>query len=117
MDRFGRHRLEHAQRASHVVPVITDRLTHRLADIEKCCEVHHRRHAVASERRAHGTDVRDVALDELAVLHGAAVSGDEIVEDDDRVAGTTERLGRVAADVAGAARHQDATPGGQWKNT
>ena len=36
------------------------------------------------------------------------MAGDEVVEDDDAVAGLLQRLGGVAADVAGAAGDEDA---------
>jgi len=46
------------------------------------------------------------------------VTGDEIVEDDDAIAGLVQRLGGVTADVSGAAGDEDAPPvTGQWKNT
>ena len=80
--------------------------------------MHDRADVVAIERGADRGDVRDVAFDELAVLHRFAVAGDQVVEDDDAVAGARQRLGRVAADVAGASGHQHrARLTGQWRNS
>ena len=62
---------------------------------------------MAPQRAAHGGDVGDVAFDQLAELHRVAMPGDQVVEDDDAVAGPVQRLGRVAADVAGAAGDED----------
>jgi hypothetical protein len=46
------------------------------------------------------------------------VTGHEVIEDDDAMAGLVQRLGGVAADVPGPAGHEDATrSSGQWKNT
>ena len=73
---------------------------------------------MAAQRAPHRRHVGDVAFDELAVLDRLAVAGDEVVEDDDAVAGAVQRLGRVAADVAGAAGDEDAARvSGQWRNT
>ena len=67
-----------------------------------------------ADRRAIG----DVTRDERSVLHRLAMTGDEVVEDDDGVAGAVQRLRRMAADVAGAAGHEDGAPAtGQWRNT
>ena len=63
---------------------------------------------MAAQRAPHRRHIRDVALDQLAVLDGLAVAGDEVVEDDDAMAGLVQRLGGVAADVAGAAGDEDA---------
>ena len=81
--------------------------------------MHHRRNRRARAKRlAHGAHVGDVALDELAVLDRVAMAGDQVVEDDDAVAGALQRLGGVAADVAGAAGDEHrARVSGQWRNT
>ena len=70
------------------------------------------------ERAPHGLQVGDVALDQIAVANRGAMAGDEIVEHHDRVAGAAQRLARVAADIAGAAGHQNAARiSGQWRRT
>ena len=76
-----------------------------------------RRPAVA-EGAAHGIDVADVAFDQRRAQRRLAVAGRQVVVDDDAVAGLAERLGGVAADVAGATRDQDdaAIRRGQWSN-
>ena len=51
--------------------------------------------------------VGDVALDELEAAGQAAMAGGEVVVDDDVVAGTPQRAGRVAADVTRSAGDQD----------
>ena len=63
--------------------------------------------AAAAAGRAYRAGVGDVALDQFPVLDGLAMPGDKIVEDDHPVAGPGERLGGVAADIAGAARDED----------
>ena len=46
-----------------------------------------------------------------------AMTGDQVVEDDDAIAGPLQRLGRVAADVAGATGDEDgARASVQWRN-
>ena len=52
--------------------------------------------------------VADVADDERGVLrHGPAEAGRQIVEDDDLLAGVQKLENHMAADIAGAARHQN----------
>ena len=80
----------------------------RLADVEKRGEVHDRGHAVVLQRPADRRQVGDVALDDLAVPDRLAMSGDQAVERDNPVPRLVERLGRVAADIAGAAGDEDA---------
>ena len=82
---------------------------------------------VRAQRLAERVDIGDVALHELAELRRAAMPGRQVVVHDDAVPRAAQRLGRVTADVAGAAGHQDrgqacgAHPrratSGQWKNT
>ena len=117
-DRLGRHRFEDAQRAADVVAVVPRRLADRLADVEKRGEVHHGEDVVAPQRVANGRDVGDVSLDERPVLDGAAMAGDQVVVDENGVPRPAERLGRMAADVAGAAGDEDgARASAQWRNT
>ena len=112
-----RHRLEHAERADDIVAVIARRIAHRFANVEKRGEVHDREDVVAAQRAPHGRHIRDVALDQLAILDGLAVTGDEVVEDDDAMTGLMQRLGGMAADVAGAAGDENAPRvSGQWRN-
>ena len=118
LHRLGRHRFEHAQRADDVVPVVLRRIAHRLADVEKGGEVHDARDRVAAQRVAERRDVGDVADDQIAVLHGGTMAGDEIVVHDHAAAGAVQRFRGVAADVAGAAGDQDgARATVQWRNT
>ncbi len=112
-----RHRFQHGQRAADVVAIVASRLAHRFADVEEGGEMHDGEDLVPFERAADRVDVRDVAFDEVAVLHRVTVPRDEIVVDDDAVAGAVERLRRMAADVPGAAGDQHrARFSGQWKN-
>jgi hypothetical protein len=53
--------------------------------------VHHAETSCGAARRDR-RDVGDVALDELAVLDGAAMAGDQVVEDDDAIAGAVSAL-------------------------
>ena len=70
------------------------------------------------ERGPDSLEIGHVALDQIAVANRGAMAGDEIVEHHDRVAGAAQRFARVAADVAGAAGHQNtARISGQWRRT
>ena len=72
---------------------------------------------VLAQRRAQGRDIGDVADHQLAVLDGAAMPGGQIIVDDDAIAGALKNLGGVAADVAGAAGHEDSLQASaQWRN-
>ena len=106
-----RHRLEHAERADDIVAVIPRRLPNRFADVEKRREVHDREDVVAAQRAPYRRHVRDVPLDQFAVPDGLAMTGHQVVEHDDAMAGLLQRLGGVAADVARAAGDEDASPG------
>jgi nucleoside-diphosphate-sugar epimerase len=89
-----------------------------LQAVEEGGKVHDARHAVPSQRLAHGGDVGDVALHELAVADGVAVARNQVVVHDDLVAAAVQRLAGVAADVAGAAGDQDRPRlSGQWRST
>jgi hypothetical protein len=80
--------------------------------------VHDREDVIAAQRAPYRGDVRDVAFNELAVPDGLAMTGREVVEDHDAMAGLMQRLGRVAADVSGAAGDEDAARlSVQWRNT
>ncbi len=117
-DLLGRHRLEHAHGADDVVPVVLRGLADRLADVEIRREMHDGADLMRCHRRADRGRIKDVALYELAVFHGFAMSRDEVVEDDDAVAGLGERFRRVTPDVAGATGDQHRLRfTGQWKNT
>ena len=50
--------------------------------------------------------VQDVALFQRPPLHGGGAALGEIVEDDGRMPCGRERLAGMAADIAGASRHQ-----------
>ena len=68
---------------------------------------------------ANGIDVPDVSQDEGRTERRAAMTCREIVEDNDVVASQAQGLDAMAADVAGATRHQHngAIRSGQWSNT
>ena len=110
--RFGRHRLEYAQRSDDVVAVVARRLAYRFADVEQGREMHDRDDLVAAQRVAHPVDIRDVAFDQLAVLHRRAMAGREVVVHDDAVLGPVQRLGRMTADVPRAAGDENGASGG-----
>ena len=117
LDAGLRHRLEHAQRPDDVVAVVLGRHAHRFADVENRREVHHREDVMAPDGVGDGPRIRDVALDQLAPLHRAAMPGRQVVEYDDAIARARQRLRRVAADVAGAAGDEDgARVSAQWRN-
>ena len=61
---------------------------------------------------AHQRLVGDLALHQRGLLaHERAVAGRKIVEDHDRLAAVEQRVGHVAADIAGAAGDQNAHDG------
>ena len=74
--------------------------------------------ARVAQGAAHGVDVADVALDERRTERRLAMTGRQVVVDDGPVAGPAQRLGGVAADVAGATGHQHRArvSGGQWSS-
>ena len=79
--------------------------------------MHDREDLVPPKRVTHGRDVGDVAFDERSVPDRLAMTGDQVVVHDDAIARPAERLGGVAADVAGAAGHQHrADVSGQWRS-
>src|SRR5262249_18400797 len=105
------------QRAGDVVAIVHRRPTHRLSDVEKRGEVHDGGDLTLLQRRAQRREISDIANDEVAVLHRRAMTGDEVVVDDDAVAGAVQRLRRMAADVSRAPRDEDAAPiSAQWRN-
>ena len=67
---------------------------------------------------AHRVDVADVAFDQRRTECRLAMSGRQVVVDDDPVPSLAEGLGGVAADVARAAGNQDGgrLSCGQWSN-
>jgi hypothetical protein len=69
--------------------------------------VHHRIHFVPADRLAQQRHIADVAHDEWRTERRLAVPRRQIVEDDDPAAGSGDKLGGVAADVAGAAGDQN----------
>ena len=73
---------------------------------------------VGPQRVANGSRIRDVCFHQLAILHSRPVARDEVVVDHDAIASAVERLGRVAADVAGATGDEDpAAISAQWSST
>ena len=66
--------------------------------------------AVAAQGVGQQRGVADVALDQFAPAHGAAMPAREIVVDHRGKAVALEGLGGVAADEAGAAGDEDALP-------
>ena len=80
--------------------------------------MHHGGRAGLADRAAHGIHVADVAFDQRRAERRVAVPRREVVVDDDAVAGAPQRLGGVAADVAGAAGDEDGgqVSGGQWSS-
>jgi len=70
--------------------------------------VHDRVDAVLGDRRAHGGRVVHAGAHERQAARGLDVAGREVVEHDHVVPGGGERLGGMAADVAGAARDEHA---------
>jgi len=70
--------------------------------------MHHRVEAVFRHDAVEERLVPDVALHELRLgCYGPPVPGRQIVEDDHILAHFRQRQNHVAADVAGAARHEN----------
>src|SRR5439155_1369869 len=100
------HRLQHTERAAYIVPVVAQRIADRFAHVEERRKMHHGEAFVASEGGGESRRIGDVALHELAVLHGLPVAGQQIVEDNDAVAGTEapSSSSRSMIGMAGASR-------------
>ena len=76
------------------------------------------RHFVPPQRLSYGRHISDLAFDEVPVANRGAMARNQVVENDDPVAGPMERLGGMAADVAGASGDEDGPPSTvQWRNT
>ena len=69
------------------------------------------RAAVLGEQTVDGMAVRSVADDERRTKHRGPIAGRKIVEDHDALAALDELADDVAADVPGAAGHEDAGHG------
>ena len=65
-----------------------------------------------------GQDLLRVAFDQRRIKHRLSMTGRQIVVNDDAVSRLAQRLGGMAADVAGPARHKHGrrASGGQWRN-
>src|SRR5690606_6918794 len=64
--------------------------------------------ALLAQQVGHAQRVRQVELHEAGTFRdGGSVPGGKVVDDDDVVAGSDQRLGRDAADVAGSAGDED----------
>ncbi len=70
--------------------------------------MHHRVDAVLTQGLEHGLAIADLADDERGVEDRLAEAPREIVEDDDPLAARAQLQDDVAADIAGAAGHEDA---------
>ena len=109
------HRPDEVQRAAHVVAVVADRLGHRLTDRLEPGEVDDGVGSQLVERRAERRLVEEIddvegrgATGELAgPLDRRRLGVGQVVEDRDVVTGFEELDDGVAADVAGAAGHED----------
>ncbi len=101
------HRLEQRQAVGDVVAEIKRGLLHRLADIGEGREMHDRGDLVPAHGLGEERAVGEVAHDERPPAHGCAVAAAEIVVADGLIAGAGQRLGGVAADIAGAAGNED----------
>jgi hypothetical protein len=114
------HYLEEVQHSDQVVLVVKQRVLHGLADGFDRGEVDHAVDFVLGEDVLEGSLVQQVALIERDGLAGDGLDAfqrdgltvravdavDEVVDDDDFVTGAQKLDDAVAADVAGASRHE-----------
>ncbi len=109
----ARHRaLDQRAAVGGVVPVVFERVLHRLRHDDRACEMHDRADAEALERLRDQIRIPDIALDQLRPLvDRPAEAGDEIVEHHHRPSAVEQRQHRMAADIAGAARNKDGKAG------
>lgn len=72
-----------------------------------------------TQRPANGVDVPNVSEDEGCTERRLTMTGREIVKDDDVITGQAQGFDAMAANVAGATRHQHngAIRNGQWSDT
>jgi len=91
-----------------VIAVVLEGLAYRLGDDGEGREVQHRVDVVLAEHPADEFPVADVALDERRIERGPAEAPGEVVEDNQALAALAQFERRVAADVTGSARHENA---------
>ena len=96
-------RLQQCRGAASIVAIIRQRLAHRLPDIGKGREVHHRRGLVPFQHRANTRGVSDIALLQRPPFHRPAVAAREVVIGNRFEAPRGERFAGMAADIARAA--------------
>jgi hypothetical protein len=106
------HRLEHGERAHHVVAVVARGVAHGVTDREPGGKVHDGVDAVRTNHVAEACGVVDAAVDDHGgVTRGLPVSRRHIVIHDDPGASGGEPLDRMTADVPRPPCHQNAAHG------
>ena len=105
----GPHRaLDEVAGLGGVVEVIAERVRDRFRHHDAGGEMRDGVDAVLGEGPLHQRLVAEIALHQGGGLrHGGAKAGRQVVDDDDGLARIEQRQHHVAADVAGAARHQN----------
>ncbi len=101
------HSIEQDEAVGDVVAEIELRRGHRFADIGEGGKMHDRRDLEAAQRFGRAARVGELADDERPPTHRFAMAAAEIVVGDGLEPGLGERLGGVAADIAGTPRHED----------
>ncbi|GIX21854.1 MAG: hypothetical protein KatS3mg121_0637 [Gammaproteobacteria bacterium] len=94
-------------RGAGVVAVILERVRHRFGHDGVRGEVHHRPHGVLAQQARDPIQIAAVADHQFAVQHRRPEAGGQIVQHHHLFAGFAELPDHVAADVAGAAGHQN----------
>ncbi len=98
---------EQRARLGGVVEIVAERIGNRFRHDDLRGEMDDLGDVVAGERLGHEIVVAEIADDQRRLVgHGPAKAGREIVEHDDLLAGVEQFQRHVAADVAGAARHE-----------
>ena len=98
---------EQVARGASVVAVVLERVGDGFRHDDVRGEVQHAFDLARAQQHRDHVAVGRVADHEVAVQHGRAEAGREVVEHDDVLAALTELANHVAADVAGAAGDED----------
>ena len=99
--------LEQRAARARVVSIVLERIRNGLGHDRVRGEVHHGVDIVGGEDLVEHLRVAGIADDEVAVQHGLAEAGRQVVEHDDPLTGLAELAHDVRADVAGSSGDQN----------
>src|SRR5579885_2292500 len=100
--------LQEGPRGAGVVAVVLEGLSHGLGHDGEGRKVHDRIDAVLAQHLEHRLPVAHLAYDEGRIEHGLAEASRQVIQHDHALSAPAKLEHHVAADVAGAAGHEDA---------